>query len=258
MSRWSRWSAVVLYALAMAWVEAAVVYYLRTMVNRIEPYQPNPLPLIGRLGPAELVREAATLVMLLMVGFLAGRTWRSRLGYSALAFGVWDIFYYIFLKRLCGWPHSLLDWDILFLLPVPWWGPVIAPVAIALLMIMWGTLVVGWEQSTVAGGWHWKCWALNFAGTALALYTFMADSLRVANQGVPVLRNVLPVHFNWPLFTLGLAMMAAPIIELLTRRRLAVSRLRSSLPGAEAGPPPGPAGAALQDSGAASTIPTGS
>ena len=76
---------MVTYALGMAWVEAAVVYYLRTMVDRIEPHQANPLPMIGGLGPAELMREAATLVMLLMVGILAGRKWRSRLGYTAIA-----------------------------------------------------------------------------------------------------------------------------------------------------------------------------
>ena len=130
-SAWRRWLIVAVFAAAMAWVESAVVFYLRTMINRIEPYQPHPLPLIGGLGPAELVREAATLIMLLMVGILAGRTWRSRLGYLAIAFGVWDIFYYIFLKLLCGWPHSVLDWDILFLLPLPWWGPVLAPVSLS-------------------------------------------------------------------------------------------------------------------------------
>ena len=92
------WLVVVVFAVAMAWVESAVVFYLRTMIDRIEPYQPNPLPVMGGLGPAELVREAATLVMLLTVGMLAGRTWRSRLGYAAIAFGVWDIFYYVFLK----------------------------------------------------------------------------------------------------------------------------------------------------------------
>src|SRR5215831_9842281 len=110
-----RWLTVVAYAIAMAWVESAVVYYLRTMIHRINPYQPEPLPLIGGMGPVELVREAATMVMLLTVGMLAGRNWRARLGYSAIAFGVWDIFYYLFLKAICGWPSSLSDWDILFL-----------------------------------------------------------------------------------------------------------------------------------------------
>jgi hypothetical protein len=210
---------VVTFAAAMAWVESAVVFYLRTMINRVEPYQPHPLPLIGGLGPAELVREAATLIMLLMVGILAGRTWRSRFGYFAIAFGVWDIFYYIFLKVLCGWPHSILDWDILFLLPLPWWGPVLAPVSIALLMIFWGTLVCTWRIPPGNNASDWKVWFLNFLGVALALYVFMADTLRVAGQSIEVLRNVLPPSFNWPLFCLALALMAAPIAQLLLRLR---------------------------------------
>src|SRR5512140_1201531 len=143
-----RWGVVVVYAMAMAWVESAVVFYLRTMVDRIDPYQPNPLPVIGRLGPAELVREAATLVMLLTVGILAGRSWRSRLGYAAVAFGVWDICYYVFLRKMCGWPHSLFDWDILFLLPLPWWGPVLAPVLIAVLMTTFGITISQFDQPT--------------------------------------------------------------------------------------------------------------
>ena len=214
---WRRWLIVVVFAAAMAWVESAVVFYLRTMINRIEPYQPHPLPLIGGLGPAELVREAATLIMLLMVGVLAGRTWRSRLGYFAIAFGVWDIFYYVFLKLLCGWPHSVLDWDILFLLPLPWWGPVLAPVSIALLMILWGTLVSTWRIPPRLNSSEWKIWLLNFLGIALALYVFMADTLRVAGQSIEVLRNVLPPSFNWPLFCLALLLMAAPIVQVLWR-----------------------------------------
>ena len=127
-SAWDRWGMVVIYAMAMAWVESAVVFYLRSMMDRIEPYQSNPLPVIGGFALVELPRELATLIMLFAVGWLAGRTWRARFGYAAIAFGVWDIFYYVFLKIICGWPHSLLDWDVLFLLPLPWWGPVLAPV----------------------------------------------------------------------------------------------------------------------------------
>ena len=62
------------------------------------PIRPNPLPIHGVLGQVELVREAATLVMLVTLGMLAGRTRRARLGYTAVAFGVWDIFYYVFLR----------------------------------------------------------------------------------------------------------------------------------------------------------------
>ncbi len=217
MNNRRRWAVVVLYAGAMAWVESAVVYYLRTMVNRIDPYQPNPLPIIGGLGRAEMVREAATLIMLLAVGILAGRNWRSRLGYSAIAFGVWDIFYYVFLRLMCGWPHSLLDWDILFLLPLPWWGPVLAPVSISLLMILWGTLVSTRRIKPATNGSEWKVWMLNFLGVAIALYVFMADSMKVAGHGVNALRKVLPVSFSWGWFCLAMLLMTAPIIEVLWR-----------------------------------------
>src|SRR5437867_4743008 len=184
-----RWLTVAIYAAAMAWVESAVVFYLRTMIDRIVPYQTNPLPVIGYLGPVELAREAATLVMLLTVGLLAGRTWQSRLGYAAIAFGVWDIFYYVFLKLMCGWPHSLLDWDILFLLPLRWWGPVLAPVLIAVLMILWGTLATTIERGREPSLSSWRAWSLNALGMALALYVFMADALHAANGGATALRN---------------------------------------------------------------------
>jgi hypothetical protein len=197
----------------MAWLESAVVFYIRTHVDRIEPYQPDPLPLIGTLGPVELVREAATMVMLLTVGILAGSTWRSRLGYTAIAFGVWDIFYYVFLKVMCGWPNSLLDWDILFLLPLPWWGPVLSPMLIALLMIAWGTRASQFESMRLSLQ-ELVAWGLNIIGIALALYVFMADAIRVADQGVEVIRNVLPVRFNWPLFCIALVLMATPVVQL--------------------------------------------
>src|SRR6266487_1318640 len=162
-----RWLVVVVFAVAMAWVEAAVVFYLRSLVGRIDPYQPNPMPEYAGLAFAEMVREAATLVMLLAVGWLAGTSNGGRMGYALLAFGVWDIFYYAFLKILTGWPHSLLDWDILFLLPLPWWGPVLAPVCIAGLMIVWGTLATRGEPVAPALGCSWKMYFVSFIGTLL-------------------------------------------------------------------------------------------
>ena len=89
----ARWMLVVAFAAGMAWVESACVYYLRVMVDRVVPYQPDPLPIRGTLGEVELVREAATLLMLATTGMLAGRTWRARLGYAAIAFGAWDVLY---------------------------------------------------------------------------------------------------------------------------------------------------------------------
>lgn len=216
----TRWLVVVAFAVAMAWLESATVYYLRTLVDRIEPYQPNPLPIQGVLGQVELVREAATLLMLSAVGILAGTTWRARWAYAAVAFGTWDIFYYVFLRIMSGWPRSLFDWDVLFLIPLPWWGPVLAPVSIALLMIAWGTLVAeaGATRRTAVASTR-GAWMLNAAGTALALYIFMADSL----EQVPQLKNgmpyALPTSFNWLLFTAALALMAAPLLKTGVRRR---------------------------------------
>ena len=217
------WFAVVIFAIAMAWVESAVVFNLRSMIDRIEPYQPEPFPIIGGFASVELPREFATLVMLFAAGFLAGRTWRARIGYAVIAFGVWDIFYYVFLKMICGWPHSLLDWDILFLLPLPWWGPVLAPVLISLLMILWGTFATQFERTTPPALSNWRAWILNFAGVALALYVFMADSIAAAHHGMDAIRTVLPDKFNWPLFCVALALMSAPVMQtgrqLLTRRQ---------------------------------------
>jgi hypothetical protein len=190
------------------------------MVDRLDPYQANPLPIQGILGPVELVREAATLVMLLTVGMLAGPTARTRLGYTAVAFGVWDVFYYVFLKVIYDWPTSLFDWDVLFLLPLPWWGPVLAPISIAGLMIVWGTLVTQRAVKPPArSAASTFCWRLNWLGIALALYVFMADALRTVPQGIDATRTVLPIDFNWPVFVAALVLMAAPIAHIAWRMR---------------------------------------
>jgi hypothetical protein len=154
------------------------------------------------------------MIMLLCVGWLAGRTWRAKLAYTLIAFGVWDILYYVFLKLMGGWPNSFLDWDILFLLPLPWWGPVLAPMLIAFLMILGGTLVTQLDQS---GGAIWpdvKVWVLAAGGVLLALVVFMTDSLLAAPQGQEAIRAVLPTRFNWPLFTLAVSLMLMPMIDL--------------------------------------------
>lgn len=212
-----RWFVVVLFAIAMAWVEAAVVLYLRTLVGRLDPYQPHPLPVAGVLGGTELIREVATLVMLATVGSLAGQTWRSRLAYAVVAFGVWDIFYYVFLRPLTNWPRSVLDWDILFLLPLPWWGPVLAPVLIAGLLVIGGSLVV-FHDSPERPFWPRRSLlALNAIGCVLALYVFMADALRVAGEGEEALREMLPVRFNWLLYGVAWVLMASPVLELVVK-----------------------------------------
>ncbi len=220
-----RWSTLALYAIAMAWVESAVVYYLRVLIDRIDPYQVNPLPETVGLGQIELVRECATVVMIGAIGVLAGTNARTRFGYFIAAFGIWDIFYYVFLRVMTGWPQSVWDWDILFLIPLPWWGPVLAPVMIAAWMIVFGTLV---SQSDLSPH-HLACGAC-LVGILLAFYTFVADSIRAAPLGIDAIRNVLPSQFNWLLFLFAFALISAVVIDVVrmicTKRR---TRLFSSV-----------------------------
>ncbi len=220
----SRWFVVAIMAIAMAWVEAAVVMYLRFFIDRIDPYQVDPLPLIAELGEIELVREAATLVMLLCVGWLAGRERFSRLGYFLIAFGLWDIFYYASLRVMGDWPETILDWDILFLLPIPWWGPVLAPVLISLLMIVFGSLLSAAEGRLSRLAW-WS-WLALMVGVFLALMTFMQDALQALPAGIETIRAILPVDFNWWLFSLAIFFLAVPILEVAFRSRTDRPRMR--------------------------------
>ena len=224
--RWRRWWVVAFYALAMAWVESAVVFYLRYHMDRLVPYQPNPLPEIGGFALAEIVREVATMVMLATVGCLAGTTWRSRFAFALLAFGIWDIAYYLWLVPLTGWPRSIFEWDILFLIPLPWWGPVWAPVSIATLMILFGT-IVGLHDSAERPLWPGRAsWFAAAIGIGLALYVFMADSLRivVGDGNATQLRELLPQWFNWPLFIAALGLMTLPVLSVFCRVRVTTFR----------------------------------
>jgi hypothetical protein len=219
-----RWTAVVVFAIAMALLEAAVVTYLRTFLDRVDPYQLIPLPLPGWLMPIEIAREAATVIMLGSMAWLAGRNWRARFGYFLIAFGVWDIFYYVFLAPMSGWPRSLFDWDVLFLIPLPWWGPVLAPTWIAALMVIGGTMITqfGKGEAELWPGPVW--WVISLTGALLGLYVFMADALHSPEWSEEALTKILPVVFNWPLFFLALGLMSAPIVNMCWELGLGVKK----------------------------------
>jgi hypothetical protein len=175
---------VLLFGMAMAYVEAAVVVYLRELFYA-EGFS-MPMKMIPReIIHVEVVRELATIVMLGTVAFVAGRRFWERFGYFIILFGIWDIFYYIWLRVTIGWPMSLTEWDVLFLIPLPWIGPVIAPVLIAMLMIVGGVFITRLYNQ----GYFFKplilTWILWIAATAAILYSFMYDTDATIHLQVP-------------------------------------------------------------------------
>ncbi|WP_322801059.1 hypothetical protein [Thermoflexus sp.] len=208
MSGWrERLLVLSLFTVAMAYVESAVVVYLRqvygiTDLLRDTPVRPD------WLTPIELGREIATLVMLFTAGSLAGRTPAARWGLFLYAWGLWDILYYAWLRVFIGWPVSLGDWDLLFLIPLPWWGPVWAPMLAAALMMGVGARMARRSEegrsirldrlSIGAGG----------LGTLIALYTVMAPALHALPGGLDAVGRARPAEFQWWLYLLGWGLVA--------------------------------------------------
>ena len=195
-SRQVAWMAV--FAVTFAFVEASVVVYLRGL------YYPEgfqfPLTLMTEQHRAvELAREAATLIMLAAVAMLAGTTRWMRFGYFLIAFGVWDIFYYVWLKAILDWPASLWDWDILFLIPLPWIAPVIAPLLISLLMVATGWMIV--RRMDRGGRFRpgTASWSIASAATVLLLLSFMLDT-------PPILAGASPSPYKYAFLWGGLVL----------------------------------------------------
>jgi hypothetical protein len=126
--------ALFLYASSMAFVESAVVVYLRALLfpSRFSTSLRNIPSLIYYV---ELIREASTIIMLLTVAYLAFRDWKNKALTFLWIFAIWDICYYIFLRLAIAWPTSLGDTDILFLIPIPWIAPVWFPIAISTIVL---------------------------------------------------------------------------------------------------------------------------
>ena len=198
----------------MAYLESAVVVYLRAI------YYPEgfafPLAEADMLTYAvELGREAATLIMLAAVARMAAPSGWGRFACFAFLFGVWDIGYYVWLKVLLDWPESLLTWDILFLIPVAWIGPVLAPVLISLLLIG-GSL---WAMYLLEGGGRIQVdgvdWGLACAGVLVVLYTFMVDITGILiREGVAAVMAFVPSSFNWAAFLVGYGLMLGTTVRI--------------------------------------------
>lgn len=167
---------LITFSIAMSFLETAVVVYLR------ELYYPNgfsfpPAVMDRRIGIIELFREAATVIMLASVGIMVGRSANQRLAFFIGAFAIWDIFYYIFLKILLDWPESFFTWDILFLIPVPWIGPVLAPIIISITMLSLAAVLVLRDLQNPAYRLSIREWLLLLAGSFVVVSSWTVDYL---------------------------------------------------------------------------------
>ena len=231
----SRFVWLAVFAVAMGFLEGIVVIYLR------ELYYPQGFDFPLKLMPPELViiewiREITTLIMLAAVGIIAGKNNLQRLMYFLFAFGVWDIFYYVALKLLIGWPASLLTWDLLFLIPVSWLSPVLAPVICSVTMILMALLITSKQEKGFTVDARPVDWILISVGAAIILFTFMADYMKlIIDSGVlsskstsdtrgqllNMITNYIPGTYNWFLFITGEMLIIAATLKILiqTNRR---------------------------------------
>jgi hypothetical protein len=157
----ARLIALAVFAVAMGWLEAVVVVYIRALTGLGHGATvPDPAEVAARLRAVpwligtEQTREFATLVMLAAVAWIAARAWRARLGAFLLCFGAWDIAYYAALFALLRWPSSLATMDVLFLIPPSplWYQPVWVPVAISCVMIVAGAVLFARAETGRADG----------------------------------------------------------------------------------------------------------
>ncbi len=225
--------AVATYAAAMGYLESAVVVYLRALLYPHGFGFPMSM-LTPSLAGVEVVREAATVVMLFTVGTIAGRSLATRFAYFLLAFGVWDLCYYLFLKIILGWPQSLLTWDILFLIPITWSGPVAAPILVSFTMIVLSLLIVRADSIDESTGITRSEWSLLVVGAFVVVASFVGDMTIFVlreTRGLPLTRlseqtlvrlsaEYVPTRFNWGLFLLGEAIILGAVALFSRRSRL--------------------------------------
>ncbi|MGD8483227.1 MAG: hypothetical protein PVJ63_01445 [Thioalkalispiraceae bacterium] len=205
-----------LFAIAMAQVEASVVVHLRSLYYPADPLQLFPLNLLSHRDLAiELGRELATVLMILSVALLTTRGFTRVFAVFVYVFGLWDIFYYVWLKIMIGWPVSWLEWDVLFLIPWPWLGPWLAPVLIALLFVLWGGKVF---HSARPMSFTPRDASLFVVGCLLSLAAFLLPAMPLLSEGEIAFHGYQPGEFYWRLFIPGYCLMIINLGCVVLRR----------------------------------------
>ncbi len=208
--------AVTLYAVAMGYVESAVVIYIREMAfpdaNRVFPL----VYLDPRIGLVELGREAATIIMLISVGYIAGKDRFQKWLFFVYAFAIWDIFYYIVLKLVVGWPASILSYDVLFLIPVIWIGPVLTPVLISLLLTIGSAFLLVQSDKSDRVQISRNYLLIFVVGCGIVFFSFTQSSFHVLlSQGPKGLDGYTPQSFDWVAFLIGYFTMCFAVTRMI-------------------------------------------
>jgi hypothetical protein len=218
MTLLTRTGWLIAFSIAMGFLETAVVIYLRLL------YYPQgfgfPLVVLSYdVGLVEIFREAATIIMLLGVGVLTGSNPRQRFAFFLMSFAIWDLFYYVFLKVFLDWPASWFTWDILFLIPGPWVGPVLSPVIVCFTMLALCSVILINENRGRSQRLGAPQWLLIISGSLVIIASWMWDYVAYSgritdspDKAFEVLSTYVPVYFNWWLFGAGEALVIAGIV----------------------------------------------
>lgn len=196
-----------IFAVSMANVEAALVVYLRDIYYADNPLALFPLNTLSERDLSiEIVREIATLIMIFCVAVLSEKDPVRKFAAFTYVFGIWDIAYYVWLRQMIGWPMTWIEWDVLFLIPWPWFGPWITPVVIAIVLSIWGSVVLLSDVSP-----QFRIWqiATLLLGIAAVLVAFLAPGAPLLAGGVAAFRGYVPGGFWWPLYGTGVILMVA-------------------------------------------------
>jgi len=208
-----RLTIVVIFSIAFAYIEAAVVVYLR------EIFHPDgfifPLKFIGSIFPeamlrTEIGREAATIVLILTGAWLIGRNLRQRFAYFLTIFAVWDIFYYVWLKVLLDWPASIMDWDILFLIPKIWASPVLAPILISFTLLVFAIIILYRDLCSKPLKATLIDWLIFTISAVIVIVSFCIAGLYVEEPD-------FSSYFYWPLFAAGNILAIAVFLKCLLK-----------------------------------------
>ena len=193
----TRLISVILFAIAMGLLEAICVVYIRQIIFPPDGNIAN-TPISDFNFTLEAIRESMTIIMITTLSILAAFNWRTRLAMFFLAFGIWDIFYYVGLKIFLDWPATIMDWDTLFLIPVAWYSPIIVPVLISTYFIIGSIFIILHESNGTNLRFNFTVVILQFLGFAVWFYSFVNNSAMISENGYA------NVEYSWALFFLGL------------------------------------------------------